>query len=127
MVNDALFSAQIERIKLVTGKQTYAELANFLGIRQSSVSAAVQRGKIPSSWLVTLMCTNNIRPEWILTGTGPCYSPAPPKPGHYENGEQFYEDRACEEALRRLPSWMLAEELVRRIAVSQQKAFCSKN
>ena len=71
MVNDALFSAQIERIKPVTGKQTQAELATFFGIRQASVSSVVQRRKIPSSWLVTLMCTNNVHPEWILTGTGP--------------------------------------------------------
>ena len=34
--------------------------------------------------------------------------------------------KADEEALRRLPSHMLAEELVRRIAVSQGHAFCSE-
>ncbi len=43
------FEAQMERIKVATGKRTQIELADFLGIRQSSVSDAKRRGKIPSA------------------------------------------------------------------------------
>lgn len=43
-----IFDSQIERIKLATGKRMQVELANFFGIRQSSVSDAKRRGKIPS-------------------------------------------------------------------------------
>ena len=118
------FDAQMARIKLVTGKRTQVELADFFGIKQSSISSAVQRGKIPQSWLVILMRVRNIHPEWVLTGDGPCYIPTQPEPGQYETGEQYVERKLDDEALKRLPARALAEELVRRIAVSQNEAFC---
>lgn len=110
------FDAQMERIKLVTGKRTQVELAGFFGIRQSSVAAVKRRGKIPSGWLVMLMRVKNVSPEWILTGNGACFVLRPPEPGFYETGDDAAERRADEEALRRLPSRVLADELVRRIA-----------
>ena len=51
-MNASAFDKQMERIKLITGKRTQTELADLLGIRQSSVSDAKRRGKIPSGWLV---------------------------------------------------------------------------
>ena len=63
--NSQIFDAQMDRIKLVTGKRTQAELAGFFGIRQSSVSCAVRRGKIPTRWLVILTRVKNVHPEWI--------------------------------------------------------------
>lgn len=47
-----------------------------------------------------------------------------PEPGRYETAGEAAGRSADEETLRRLPSRMLAEELVRRIAVSQEHAFC---
>lgn len=123
---DASFDEQMERIKFITGKRTQNELANLLGVKQSSVSDAKRRGKIPSSWLVILMRVKNVHPEWILTGNGPYFLPQQPEAGRYETGDEAAECRADEEALRRLPSRMLADELVRRIAVSQNKSYCSK-
>ena len=125
-MRNQIFDTQMERIKLITGKRTQVELAEFFGIRQSSVSDAKQRGKIPSSWLVILMRVKNVFPEWVLTGKGPCYLTLPTPPGCYETGDAAAERQADEEALRRLHSRMLADELVRRIAVSQESAFCSK-
>ena len=122
-----IFAAQMERIKFVTGKRTQVELAEFLGIRQSSISDAKRRGKIPSGWLVILMRVKNVHPEWILSGNGLCFMPQPPRSDRYETGDEESERRAYEDALRRLPSRMLADELVRRIAVSQEEAFCSKS
>ena len=107
----------MERLKLVIRKHTATDLADFFGVPQSAVSAAVRRGKMPSSWLVILMRVKNVHPEWILTGKGPCLMTLRPEPSRYETDV---------EALRRLPSHMLAEELVRRIAVSQGHAFCSE-
>lgn len=49
----------------------------------------------------------------------------PIEDGHYETGAEFTECQVDEEALRRLPSRKLADELVRRIAVSQEKLLCS--
>lgn len=65
-------SEQLERIKLITGRRTTTDLADFFGVPLSAVSAAVRRGKMPSSWLVILMRVKNVHPEWILTGKGPC-------------------------------------------------------
>ena len=67
-----------------------------------------------------------VNPEWVLTGNGPTYVSFPPTEPRYETGDEFAERRANEEALRRLPSRMLADELVRRIAVSQDRTYCSK-
>ena len=92
------FDAQMERIKLITGKRTQVELADFLGIRQSSISDAKRREKIPSGWLVILIRVKNVHPEWILTGTGPCFMMLPPSQGCYETGDAVAARRADEEA-----------------------------
>ncbi len=81
---------------------------------------------MPSSWLVILMRVKNVHPEWILTGKGPCLMTLRPEPERYETAGEAAGRSADEEALRRLPSRMLAEELVRRIAVSQEHTFCSE-
>ena len=116
----------MERLKLVICKHTATDLADFFGVPESAVSAAVRRGKMPSSWLVILMRVKNVHPEWILTGKGPCLMTLRPEPSRYETDVKVTTRKADEEALRRLPSHMLAEELVRRIAVSQGHAFCSE-
>ncbi|MCC8195122.1 MAG: helix-turn-helix domain containing protein [Deltaproteobacteria bacterium] len=65
------FMEAMSRIQLVTGCGTQQELAEFLGIRQSSISDAKKRGSIPSDWLLTLWRKKRINPDWILTGQGP--------------------------------------------------------
>ena len=50
---------------------TQTELAELLGIRQSSVCDAKKRRAVPAEWLVKLLRLKNVNPEWILTGTGP--------------------------------------------------------
>jgi len=120
-----VFDEQMRRIQEVTGKKTQADLADFLGIRQSSVSDAKRRGKIPADWLVTIMRTKDIHPEWILTGLGPCFIRIP-MPGVYENGDIAQERWNEEKALRRLSSKALVEELLRRIALAQADGFTRK-
>ena len=122
-MENQIFDAQMERLKLVIRKHTATDLADFFGVPESTVSAAVRRGKMPSSWLVILMRVKNVHPEWILTGKGPCLMTLPPEPSRYETDVEVTTRKADEEALRRLPSHMLAEELVRRIAVSQGARF----
>ena len=122
-MENQIFDAQMERLKLVIRKHTATDLADFFGVPQSAVSAAVRRGKMPSSWLVILMRVKNVHPEWILTGKGPCLMTLPPEPSRYETDVEVTTRKADEEALRRLPSHMLAEELVRRIAGSPPPAF----
>lgn len=58
------------RIQLVTGCRTQQELAEFFGIRQSSISDAKKRGSIPSDWLIILWRKKGTNPDWILRGQG---------------------------------------------------------
>ena len=121
--DDTTFQAQMERIHVVTQARTQVELADFLGIRQSAVSDAKRRERIPSDWLVTLMRTKNVYPEWVLTGCGPCCVCGGTPPGQYEPGDKTEERLADEAALRRLSARSLADELLRRIAVSQADSY----
>ena len=50
--------------------RTQAELAEFLGIKQSSISDAKKRKTIPPDWLLTALRKKGIRPDGILTGQG---------------------------------------------------------
>ena len=68
-----IFDQQMERIQQMTGTRTQLELANLLGIRQSSVSDAKRRGIIPVRWLDTLRRLKSVNPDWILYGVGSQY------------------------------------------------------
>ena len=63
----------LERFFEAAECRTQVELADFLGIRQSSVSDAKKRSKIPAEWLMTLLRFKSVNPEWILTGEGAIY------------------------------------------------------
>ncbi len=60
----------LERFFEAAGCRTQTELAEFLGIRQSSISDAKKRGSIPPDWLLLLWRKKGINPDWILTGQG---------------------------------------------------------
>ncbi len=60
----------LKRFFEAAGYRTQVELAEFLGIKQSSVSDAKERGSIPSDWLLTLWRKKGVNPDWILTGQG---------------------------------------------------------
>lgn len=59
------------RLYQVAECRTQTELANLLGIKQSSISDAKKRNTIPAEWLVKLLRLKGVSPEWILTGFSP--------------------------------------------------------
>lgn len=61
----------LDRVFMVAGCQRQTELADPLGIKQSSISDAKKRNAIPAEWLVKLLRLKGVKPEWILTGLGP--------------------------------------------------------
>ena len=61
----------LNRVFAAAECRTQTELAELLGIRQSSISDAKKRQAIPAEWLVKLLRLKGINPEWILTGLGP--------------------------------------------------------
>lgn len=69
------------RIYEVTGTSTQLELAGVLGIKQSSISDANRRGRIPSRWLIILLEKYSLNPFWVRTGKGFQYmAPSAAKP-----------------------------------------------
>lgn len=60
----------LERVFEAAGCRTQSQLADLLGIRQSSISDAKKRGAVPAEWLVKLLRLKKVNPEWILTGQG---------------------------------------------------------
>ena len=66
------FQETYERICETTGARTQVELANLLGIRQSSISDAKRRNSIPADWYMKLFEKFGINPNWLKYGTGPC-------------------------------------------------------
>lgn len=75
------FEAAFERIKTITSTRTQVELADVLGIRQSSISDAKRRGSIPSDWFLTLMEKYWASPRYIKTGEGPKFLGESDTPG----------------------------------------------
>ena len=67
------FAAVMARVYEVTETRTQVQLADFLGIKQSSISDAKRRETIPAAWLLALVCVKNISPSWIMTGRGNKY------------------------------------------------------
>ncbi len=60
----------LKRIYEATGTRTQNELAEFLGVRQSTISDAQRRESLPPGWLLTIIEKTGHRPEWIRTGMG---------------------------------------------------------
>lgn len=60
----------MERIRAMTGCGTQTALAAALGITRSFVSDARRRKVIPADWLLTLLRSRGVNPDWILTGDG---------------------------------------------------------
>lgn len=63
----------MQRLHEEFGTSTQVELANALGVRQSSISDAKVRCAYPDGWLITAMRATNVNPDWIVTGKGPRY------------------------------------------------------
>ena len=62
------YAEAFARIQDVTGCGTQQELAAFFEVRQSSISDAKKRERIPDGWLLVLLKKLSINPEWILHG-----------------------------------------------------------
>ena len=67
------FKEVFERIKLATNTKTQLEVAEVLGIRQSSISDAKRRNSVPSDWCMKLFVRFGLSPDWIMKGTGPMF------------------------------------------------------
>lgn len=67
------FDQVFERIKSATNTRTQVELAEVLGIRQSSISDAKRRNSVPADWYLKLFEQYGLNPDWLKIGQGPMY------------------------------------------------------
>jgi hypothetical protein len=65
------FEDAYARIQTATQTRTQTEIANLLGIKQSSISDAKKKNTVPDGWLITLYRTCGLEPDWILYGQEP--------------------------------------------------------
>ena len=63
----------LSRVFEAAGCRTQSELADFLGVRQSSISDAKKRMAIPAEWLLKLLKKQGINPDWVRSGMGAQY------------------------------------------------------
>ena len=61
---------QFDRLFEAAGCRTQAELADLLGIRQSSIAVAKRRNRLPADWLLKLLRLRGVNPDWIIFGDG---------------------------------------------------------
>ncbi len=64
------FYTCFERLLECTGAKNQSELADALGIRQSSVADGKRRNAIPAAWILKVVTDYGVNPEWIATGQG---------------------------------------------------------
>ena len=67
------FNEVHQRIQSATNTRTQSELANILGIRQSSISDAKRRNRVPSSWYMLLFEKFGLSQDWLRYGIGPMF------------------------------------------------------
>lgn len=68
---EALFQERIQRLKEATGARTQLELAMKLHVRQSSISEAAKRRKVPDTWYMKLAENFGLNPLYLKWGVGP--------------------------------------------------------
>ncbi len=67
------FAAAYQRVLESFAVKTQVELSQLMGVRQSSISDAKRRCRIPDSWLLALVEKQSVNPRWILSGDGEKY------------------------------------------------------
>jgi hypothetical protein len=104
------FEAQMARLMFTAQARTQNQLAEFLGVKQASISEASKRGKIPAGWLVVLVQRLRGNPDWVLEGRMPVFLH-----GRNENQEMAQRAGQCyAQYLRHVPLEELQKELLRR-------------
>lgn len=69
--SELMFDEIWERMRLLTGWKNYGELADYLDIKQQSVSGAKKRGTIPTDWVLQVSIGFKGSTDWLFFGEGP--------------------------------------------------------
>ena len=72
-MDSSSFDEIFRRFQSVTGTSTQQELADVLGIKQSTISESKKRGTVPPGWFLVLFEMRGVNPDWLKQGKGPIY------------------------------------------------------
>ena len=72
-MDSSSFDEIFRRFQSVTGTSTQQELADVLGIKQSTISESKKRGTVPPGWFLVLFEMRVVNPDWLKQGKGPIY------------------------------------------------------
>ena len=90
------YTEAYRRMLEFTGAKTQTQMAEILGVRQSSISDAMRRGALPGGWLLTLLERYGANPDFIRTGIGePFLIPSPDREG-IQSKPLAYPDKSLE-------------------------------
>ena len=109
------FEAQMARLMFIVQARTQCQLAEFLGVKQASISEASKRGRIPAAWLVVLVQKLRGTPDWVLEGRMPIFLHG----GSENQGLTQRVGRCYADELRHVPLEELQKELFRRSQEAQ--------
>jgi hypothetical protein len=111
----ARYEGAMGRIRQVFGVRTQVELAERLGVRQSSISDAKRRCSIPAEWLLTIWRATGASPDWIMEGDecGHRYAVASTEPGQPVNAVALRRD--IEAAVRAEVDTLTMDQLIERL------------
>ena len=69
-MDSSSFDEIFRRFQSVTGTSTQQELADVLGIKQSTISESKKRGTVPPGWFLVLFEMRGVNPDWLKQGKG---------------------------------------------------------
>lgn len=72
-MDSSSFDEIFRRFQSVTGTSTQQELADVLGIKQSTISESKKCGTVPPGWFLVLFEMRGVNPDWLKQGKGPIY------------------------------------------------------
>ena len=69
-MNTNVFDAFFERVAQATGIENQQELASLLNVNRSAVTQAKTKNSIPDKWILSLVRSHGLNPEWLIAGAG---------------------------------------------------------
>ena len=68
---DNHFQIFFDRVSIALGIKNLSELATILRVNRSSVTQARKNDSVPANWLLALMRSHGLNPDWLEGGAGP--------------------------------------------------------
>lgn len=111
----AQYEAALTRIKEATKCKTQTQLAEFLDVRQSSISDSKRRASIPSDWLIKIWRKTTLSPDWILYGDASGQRYAVPSDSSGQAFNAVTERQRIEAEVREELDNLHLEDLIKRV------------